>query len=252
MALLSGFVTLAARRLLIAMELDVGLAERFGRPAAPRIVDVFGFGAAHAFGTDDLRLRLDWLADLPEAMRAPVEEQARKMTEFAVLAGSGSGLPIPDVDLSQLRPLHEEYAERESTISAYLSELAPTTSANYLDWEEAQDLAPSLNVALPRAGITPDEFFSLGRDGIVEVMSVVPSHHILHELRRAHHENPQMPWDRGHVNDLGALSTAIVYCDVVVTERRWVDLGHRRRLDERFSTVLVADLADLPDVLAVS
>ncbi len=47
------------------------------------------------------------------------------------------------------------------------------------------------------------------------------------------------------MNDLSALSRAIVYCDVVVTERVWADIVRRTALERRFNTTVLRDLAEL-------
>jgi hypothetical protein len=45
--------------------------------------------------------------------------------------------------------------------------------------------------------------------------------------------------------DLTALSSAIVYCDVVVTERVWTALAARANLGDQFGTIIIRSLDDL-------
>jgi hypothetical protein len=47
------------------------------------------------------------------------------------------------------------------------------------------------------------------------------------------------------MNDVDALARALVYCDVVVTERQGADLIHRSGLDEAYQSAVMGDLADL-------
>ena len=51
------------------------------------------------------------------------------------------------------------------------------------------------------------------------------------------------------MNDMDALTRAIVYCDIVVTERQWVDLVRRGRLDAKYDTIVISDLRELPRLL---
>src|SRR5262245_14450491 len=49
MELLSGFTTIASQLRVVPVELEWALNRRFGRPAKPMDLVLYGFGAAHAF-----------------------------------------------------------------------------------------------------------------------------------------------------------------------------------------------------------
>ena len=51
------------------------------------------------------------------------------------------------------------------------------------------------------------------------------------------------------MQDKAALSIAVAYCDVVVTERQWVHVLKQAKGDEKMGTVLFSDLAKLPEAL---
>ncbi len=82
-----------------------------------------------------------------------------------------------------------------------------------------------------------------------EFLKGVPSRWITRELRRVRHRNPQQPWHPHDLNDVNALSVAVPYCDVVVTERQWAthltDLG----LAEQYGPTVLHDLSGLTEVL---
>jgi len=42
----------------------------------------------------------------------------------------------------------------------------------------------------------------------------------------------------------------VVYCDVVVTERQWVDLIRRSKLEGLHGTTMLSDLGELPECIA--
>jgi hypothetical protein len=64
-------------------------------------------------------------------------------------------------------------------------------------------------------------------------------------LRMQKLPNPQHRWEPHDLNDVKAMSAAAVYCDVVVTEKSWVDLMHRAGVDDRLGTRLLTDINDL-------
>lgn len=72
--------------------------------------------------------------------------------------------------------------------------------------------------------------------------------------RRAHSRLRRLPqaWSANDLRDLQALSAAMVYADVVVTEKSWTALAQRAGLDERFGTTIVKDLNDLVSILVLA
>jgi hypothetical protein len=42
---------------------------------------------------------------------------------------------------------------------------------------------------------------------------------------------------------------AVPYCDVVVTERYWIDKLRREKMDKKYNTSLLSDICELPAVL---
>jgi hypothetical protein len=49
--------------------------------------------------------------------------------------------------------------------------------------------------------------------------------------------------------DIAALSMAIIYCDVVITERFWVEIAERSGLSRRYNTIMLSDVAELDHYL---
>jgi hypothetical protein len=50
--------------------------------------------------------------------------------------------------------------------------------------------------------------------------------------------------------DLISLAVSLVYCDVVVTERRWAHFARRAQVQERYGTNVVSRLSDLLPILS--
>jgi hypothetical protein len=68
-------------------------------------------------------------------------------------------------------------------------------------------------------------------------------------MRRLLHANPLKQWEGNDLNDVSALSIAVPYCDVGITERQWVHSVDRAELGQRFNTAMINDLARLPELL---
>lgn len=66
------------------------------------------------------------------------------------------------------------------------------------------------------------------------------------EFERLRHAGSQREWERQDLLDITALAVASVYCDVVVTERLWVDAAKRAGLASRLNTTFLRHVEDLP------
>jgi hypothetical protein len=67
-----------------------------------------------------------------------------------------------------------------------------------------------------------------------------------HDLKDVHRD-----WKINDLRDIAALSIAIPYCDVVVTDKKACDTAaNRAHLDREFSTPIFSKLTDLADHLA--
>jgi hypothetical protein len=103
-----------------------------------------------------------------------------------------------------------------------------------------------INDACGRAGISADVLVAEGQDGMTEFLEAVPTMSASSELERLRHSASQKAWERQDLLDISALAVACVYCDVVVTERFWVDAAGRADIAERFGTTFLYRLDDLP------
>jgi hypothetical protein len=111
------------------------------------------------------------------------------------------------------------------------------------------DVLKQLLSAMNEAGLRSDQLENLGRDGLTDLVERMPITFTASELHRLREAAADKPWEPNDVNDINALSVAIVHCDAVVTERQWVDFAQRAGLDTRYETVMLSDLADLPTYL---
>ena len=92
----------------------------------------------------------------------------------------------------------------------------------------------------------------LGPEGMSEFLSEVPTLSVRYELGRLKEQATSQAWTANDIRDLQALSIAMVYADVVVTEKSWTALAQRAGLDQRFGTRIVRDLTELLPILLVA
>jgi hypothetical protein len=59
----------------------------------------------------------------------------------------------------------------------------------------------------------------------------------------------QRPIDINDINDIWALSMAIPYCDIVVTESMWASIASQAKLDRKYSTLVLSSTEKLVDLL---
>lgn len=73
----------------------------------------------------------------------------------------------------------------------------------------------------------------------------MPSADVRISMLTAAHRNPQTRWTPNDIFDIDALSDAVPYCDIVVTERHAHHVLHSAGLPDRVGTMVLASLEDL-------
>lgn len=112
------------------------------------------------------------------------------------------------------------------------------------------DVRPAVVVALERIGMTYDQFMADRTVGeLLAFVDDLPTRYVTNVLRSAKHRETQQKWEPNDFVDIVGLPVAVVYCDVVVTEKQWANRLRQGKVDQRYSTVLLNDVADLVGVL---
>ncbi len=108
------------------------------------------------------------------------------------------------------------------------------------------DIEYPLNKAYERAGLTAAESPDLDTPkGLVALLSALPSRDVIFDLRRLRHADTNARWKANDLNDLGSLSVALPYCDIVVTEKQWRHLAVQAGIPDRYGTVVLDSLDGL-------
>lgn len=108
------------------------------------------------------------------------------------------------------------------------------------------DIGDPLALAATEVGITSEQL----ADNARAVIDQIPSRWVEMKLRSQRHANPQKCWEGNDLNDVIALSIAVPYCDVVVTERSWASLINAAKVGKRFETIVTRDLDDVVNRLS--
>jgi hypothetical protein len=259
---LSGFAALQPRDLIFRHELDAVLTMRVGpsrKPLLPLLL--LRRGCAGAFGLrGGLRIRTPE-GDITESVRQQmgpdrfdaIMADAELRLERAVLAG-----PTDD-DVKQLRAygwnpeaarqVAEDRAAEERAQVARLNADPKWRRGRLSDVVMARELNIELLEALNEALGARDCDFSAvwtDREAVRETVRAMPSTDVAVTLKTAAHKNPDKGWLPNDIYDIDALSVAVPYCDVVVTEKHAHHVLQTARVPSRMDTVLLCRLGDLP------
>lgn len=224
----SGFMTLASTRSLWLQEIEHAVHAMFGKPFAGTPIRPFGVGMYHAFGLDET-------AGIPPS----TEGSHRALFELALLAGEGAER-LDDDSGERFTKTADAFSERFTTLKA-----AARDKEQRLRISALADFEGSIVAALVGADVSVDEFTGLGPAGLEELLFRIPSMWTVTELRRIRHQNPRERFRRTDLNDLRALGTAFVYCDIVWTDRAWTHVFGRTELGLQLGTKVVSSAHEL-------
>lgn len=265
---LSGLTTLLSRQTLIRLEIEELLDHRLGPvPCVLPRQDLLGIGVGHAFGTNvrfSLRNTRDG-SDATEAGRAMMGAEAfdemmatiNLEVERGLLRGPEDD-EIPDLvrygyvggtveQVAQRRAdqENEQAARHAGTPWARGVKLTDVVLAR----EAAVELLDTLLEALLRRGHSGIGVLVSEKADARGLIQSMPISSVAALLKAEQHRNPTRPWKSNDVFDIDALSLAVPYCDIVVTEKnRWHHL-RTAKVDEQMNTVVLRRLDDLVPLL---
>jgi hypothetical protein len=147
------------------------------------------------------------------------------------------------------------FVDFENTVAATIAQRHLTGDAIDLAVRGADfgDIRPAVDDALERIGMTSEQFMANITVGeLVSFIDDLPTRYVTNVMRSAKHRQTQQTWEPNDFIDILALPVAAVYCDVVVTEKQWVHRMRQGKVEERYNTRLLNDVADLVDVLVTA
>lgn len=78
-----------------------------------------------------------------------------------------------------------------------------------------------------------------------DYLTTIPSLYVSAKLTFQRYKNQSKAFHRNDIKDIVFLSTAIPYCDVIITERSWADYIKRENLDQKYNVKIFTDLNEL-------
>jgi hypothetical protein len=251
MAALSQLHTIAPMQAVIPPEIDRALRGIAGRPTSPRLLRPFGFGASHAFAEEIPPYRLPDRVVWEVADRWGLEGDINLLREIRLIAGP---TPNEEAEMPDFKPFAhlaaaEDYGRDKEELRRRRRAEGWHKGERARQLAELQAFADHIEVmseALERAHLDVDVITADGRPGMTRFLKSVPTMWASSELERLRHTADQRQWERQDLMDISALAVASVYCDVVVTEVRWVDAAKRAGLDSGLDTTFLSRVEDLP------
>jgi hypothetical protein len=108
-----------------------------------------------------------------------------------------------------------------------------------------KDLRGVINSSLEGYGKSVEDIISMGKDKIIEFIENIPTLDVEAELVSRRNVSWNRAIDENDWADIRFLTTAIPYCDIIVTEKYWKDLIQKSALDKKYNTKILSNLEEL-------
>ncbi len=220
-----------------------GFAKSPGPPTSPfarGVEAAFNFDVRHALGISPIRADLLRSAlDSPEAWidLLSFHENAHRIAGLEAVRRIGAD------------GARNNESARASAAGSDLDTLQRAYAAGL-----TLKLQDKLCNSLRSVGKSLDQWATLGTARLMDFWGSIPFLHVELELHTQRHRQTSRVWEANDLLDIGSLSLAIPSCQVVATERFWVDLAKRRGIDTKYSCSVISDIAafDWDSALATS
>jgi hypothetical protein len=262
---LTDFATLVSRVVVMEIELTAML-DQFARiPSLLPVIPLIGRGVRHSVGLQSgLKIRGP-LGDETDRVRERTgakvfDDAVAKMNlnlERSVLRGATGNNEVENLralgwNAEAVKQVAEKRAAEESELTLRLDAESRWRRGRLRDVVSAREFVIEFQNILPRAlaerglvlsDVIPDQ------QSARMFARAMPSTEVSIELKTAWHRNRDKQWTANDIYDIDAMSLAVPYCDVVVTERACHHVLNVARLGERMHTALLRNLVDLPSTL---
>lgn len=254
MAIISQGWAISLSEIISNTEIQLSGAKIFGY-TQPYTPNVFGHGVSFALGID-LRSLIANVINDPQATSDSflhlfeTAMSTPQMTEF-FLAGMGN-------EESELIEAKKEYEENTFRIAVVEEQFRTQLKPEFRSEVDHKKLyianlqivlREKINNALSVYKKTLDEIISMGDNAFQDFIADIPSFDVETRLVVRRNANLGKAIDKNDFADISALTAAIPYCDIVVTENTWRDLAVRSGLDKKYNTIILSDLKKIENYL---
>lgn len=255
MARISRLDAIAPPHIIVPWEIETALINVMGLSAEPPPpLKMFGTGANHALGTSSFTFEAPTHVNgvaVPTPLRQRAQHLGQRALEMAVLADQPSS-PDLRLKLNELTTLTgTKFVDGQNEVRDLLTEMGARQLSKFMIATAFRDIIDPLMAIAQKLGLDVNtDIFDKGPDLLVPLLEAMPSRWVEKELRRIRQSNPQKQWEPNDMNDVTALSIAIPYCNVVVTERSWTGMVNTQKVNKPSGTTVLRDLRQLPELLA--
>lgn len=244
MTQLSGGWVLPSGASIVRREIEHAVRLVFSLPPAPPGKPVLRRGILSAFGelADDamasvnprVRPLLDAFTDTPEGWMSFLrqDDEAARRTTIEHMRR----LSLPHIEEVERRRERLRKESKEIRYRVYCVMLFDGLQEHYL-------------AAAWRLGIDRERFKTMTLEQAKGLIQHVPPLYVESELAVLSEQQWPRRSEQNDIYDVSALSAAIPYCDVVVTENFWAAISKQATFADRFQTRVLPNLQDLVAVL---
>jgi len=262
---LTDFATLVSRVVVMELELAAVLDQFARTPSLLPVIPLIGRGVRHSVGLQSRLKIMGPLGDETDAVRERIgakvfDDGVGKINldlERSVLRGATDNSEVDNLcalgwNPEPVKQVAEKRAAEERQQTVRLDAESRWRRGRLRDVVSAREFVIEFQNILPRAlaarglvlsDVIPDQ------QSARAFARAMPSSDVSIELKTAWHRNQHKKWTANDIYDIDAMSLAVPYCDVVVTEKACHHVLSVARLGERMGTTLLRDLADLPSTL---
>ncbi|SDJ02309.1 hypothetical protein SAMN05444157_1330 [Frankineae bacterium MT45] len=249
---ISGLDAIAPPHVIVPYEIEVALIETFGLDRPTPAIEIFGQGANHVHGTEMFAYALPDEVDrvsISADQRQFLTAAGQAALEILTLADYPTGSDVRMKLNDHTRLNGDKFVKGQNDVRDSLDQIGRHRLGDMMIATAVTDILDLLLATCQRLEVDPNPLFDGGATTLGPFLEAMPSRWVEMQLRRVRQSNPQKAWEGNDLNDVSALSIAIPYCDIVVTEKSWTGMINTRKINRPFGTVVVRDLRDLPTLL---
>jgi hypothetical protein len=123
--------------------------------------------------------------------------------------------------------------------------LGDIVAVRALYWDLSENWDRATSDVWPRV-VTMEEF---GKERLSRILTNIPIVDIESSIRRANFRNRSKGWESNDIYDLNFVGSAVVYCDVVVTEKHLHAQLDREGVGRKYGTIILRSLEELTEHL---
>jgi hypothetical protein len=238
---LSGLLTVYPKPL-DAWECDIAVANHFGLDVAIEPPDVFGTGVEHLITGKE--------------QRRPLE------VEYAILGKASPYMPVLEEGASLHGTIAAEFTHEQQRVQAAISGYHRTPDVVHTSVLLTAFVAAFEGLAAAAGRLGLDWFAEVARlsdlpvderiSAMETILDAMPVHSTYTRLRHHAHLNSQFAWNPSDGMDFRAVAEALPVVDVLVADKKCVDLIDKAGVAGRHGVTVTKRLGDLPDILGLA